>query len=182
MDMDETDRQMTNRLEHEVRSEMIARLEQEIAELARLDGVWAKPGPVSLERALGELGFDWNELENIAQKHVHLGIPFGEYPKTDVVYARAWELQNAVERREEEAVRDRLYHHLHSWVVEAEIEEGIWEENAMWLNVRHVPDPVSYYLHDKEWREFAADVERAMASPGERFVGGRIKHIDEDCE
>jgi hypothetical protein len=38
---------------------------------------------------------------------------------------------------------------------------------------------VSYYLHETEWREFVADVERAMASPGEQFVGGRFKHIDE---
>jgi hypothetical protein len=41
---------------------------------------------------------------------VHLGIPIREYPKTDLVYARAQELRNAIERKEEEVV----HHHLHS--------------------------------------------------------------------
>jgi hypothetical protein len=71
-------------------------------------------------------------------------------------------------------------HQLHSWAVEAQVEQGIWEDNAVWLYVRHVPDPVSYYLHEREWREFVADVERAMASPGERFVGGRVKDEESD--
>ena len=159
----------------ETRSEMIARLEQEVSEIEPDAFVWSDPGPVLLERVLGELGFDWNELEDISQQHV-LGIPIREYPKTDLVYARAQELRNAIERKEEEVV----HHHLHSWAVKAEVEQGIWEDNAMWLNVRHVPDTVSYYLHEKEWRDFVADVERAMASPGERFVGGRIKNDDSD--
>jgi hypothetical protein len=172
MDMEETTREMIARLEQEVRSEMIARLEQEVREIEPDEFIWSDPGPVLLERARGELGFDWNELEEIPQQHVHLGIPIREYPKTDLVYARAQELQNAVECKEEEV----LCHHLHSWAVEAEVEKSIWdEENAIWVNVRHVPDPVSYYLHEKEWREFVADVECAMASPGERLIGGRIK-------
>ncbi len=160
----------------ETRSEMIARVEQEVRRIEPEGFVWSRPGPVLLERALGELGFDWNELEDIPQKLVHLGIPIREYPKTDLLYARAQELQNAVERKEELVVP----YHLHSWAVEAEVEEGIWEDNAMWLHVRHVPDSVSYYLHEKEWREFVADVERAMASPGERFVGGRITRIKDN--
>lgn len=154
----------------ETRREMIARLEHEVREIEPDAFVWSDPGPVLLERALGELGFEWNELEDVSQQHAHLGIPIREYPKTDLVYARAKELQNAVERKEEQVVR----HHLHSWAVEADVEEGIWEDTAMWLSVWHVPDPVSYYLHEKEWRDFVADVERAMASPGNRFVGGRI--------
>jgi len=149
---------------------MIARLEREVNQFAPEAFVWRDPGPVLLERALGELGFDWNELEDIPQQHVHLGIPIREYPRTDLVYARALELQSAIEREEEEIV----CHHLHSWVVEAHVEEGIWEDHAMWLDIRHVPDPVSYYSTKRSGATSSADVERAMASPGERFVGGRI--------
>lgn len=181
MDMEKTENEIIGRLDQEVRSEMIARLEQEVREIEPDEFIWADPGPVSLEQALEELGFDWNELENIAQDHVHLGIPIREYPKTDLVYLRAQELQNARERKEKE--EEVLTHHLHSWVVEARAEKDIWDEkDAIWVGIRHVPDPVCYDLHEKEWREFVADVERAIASPGERFLGGRHKRLQEESD
>jgi hypothetical protein len=180
MEMRETENEIIARLEEEVRSEMIARLEQVVREIEPDKFIWSDPGPVSLERALGELGFEWSVLEDIAKEHAHLGIPIREYPKTDLVYARANELHAAVKRKDDEALRERLEHHLHSWVVGACVQEGTWSgENELWLDIQHIPDPVSYYLHETEWREFVADVERAMASPGEQFVGGRFKHIDE---
>jgi hypothetical protein len=167
------------RLEQEIRSDLIARLEQRVREFEPDRFIWAYVGPVLLERALAELGFEWNELEAIAPEHVHLGIPIRKYPKTDLVYARAQELQNASERKEEEVVS----HHLHSWAVKTRVEQDIWDEkDSVWIHVRHVPDPVSYYLHEREWRAFAADVQRAMALPGERFLGGRYKDLHEDSD
>jgi hypothetical protein len=115
MDMEGTENEIIARLEEELRSEMIARLEQKVWEIEPDEFIWSDPGPVSLEWALGELGFEWSELEDIAKEHAHLGIPIREYPKTDLVYARAQELHAAVERKDEEALRDRLHHHLHSW-------------------------------------------------------------------